>query len=215
MGCFSYKLYWLFQTQHSFGVTIFTFGFRLFFILLQINFFFSTFCTCPDGRCERCEWGWWQYWRSIGFLRDPPTQLDPRYLVPDTDRTRKSWNQWDTNNLGTCVLQGTNIGKVENSQSVFSRLCTGDIHCTVNRHLTVLELQKDFNECNNTYKRHIKMNGPISNISIIKRESPYRSCDTLGYVCGHVGFCVIVSWWTVRSPSHTLLFSSQEKTKYA
>jgi hypothetical protein len=31
VGCFSYKLYGLFQTQHSFGVTIFTFGFRLSF----------------------------------------------------------------------------------------------------------------------------------------------------------------------------------------
>ena len=30
-------LYRLFQTQHSFRVTIFTLGFRLFFILLQIN----------------------------------------------------------------------------------------------------------------------------------------------------------------------------------
>jgi hypothetical protein len=37
VGCFSYKLYRLFQTQHSFSVTIFTLGFRLFFILLQIN----------------------------------------------------------------------------------------------------------------------------------------------------------------------------------
>jgi hypothetical protein len=35
--CFSYKFYRLFQTQHSFSVTIFTLGFRLFFILLQIN----------------------------------------------------------------------------------------------------------------------------------------------------------------------------------
>ena len=37
MGCFSYKLYRLLQTPHSFSVTIFTLGFRLFFILLQIN----------------------------------------------------------------------------------------------------------------------------------------------------------------------------------
>jgi hypothetical protein len=28
---------WLFQTQHSFSVTSFTLGFRLFFNLLQIN----------------------------------------------------------------------------------------------------------------------------------------------------------------------------------
>jgi hypothetical protein len=39
VGCFSYKLYRLFQTQHSFNVTIFTLGFRLFFILLQINYY--------------------------------------------------------------------------------------------------------------------------------------------------------------------------------
>jgi hypothetical protein len=31
VGCFSYKFYRLFQTQHSFSVTIFTLGFRLFF----------------------------------------------------------------------------------------------------------------------------------------------------------------------------------------
>jgi hypothetical protein len=37
VGCLSYKLYRLFQTQHSFSVTIFTLGFRLFYILLQIN----------------------------------------------------------------------------------------------------------------------------------------------------------------------------------
>ena len=37
MGCFSYKLYRLFLTPHSFSVTIFTLGFRLFFILLQIK----------------------------------------------------------------------------------------------------------------------------------------------------------------------------------
>jgi hypothetical protein len=37
VGCCSYQLYRLFQTPHSFSVTIFTFGFRLFFILLQIN----------------------------------------------------------------------------------------------------------------------------------------------------------------------------------
>ncbi len=36
-GCLSYKLYRFFQTQHSLRVTIFTLGFRLFFILLQIN----------------------------------------------------------------------------------------------------------------------------------------------------------------------------------
>jgi hypothetical protein len=32
------KIYRLFQTQHSFSVTSFTLGFRLFFNLLQINF---------------------------------------------------------------------------------------------------------------------------------------------------------------------------------
>ena len=37
MGCFSCNLYRLFLTPHSFSVTIFTLGFRLFFILLQIN----------------------------------------------------------------------------------------------------------------------------------------------------------------------------------
>ncbi len=37
VGCLSYKLYRLFQTQHSFSVTFFTPGFRLSFILLQIN----------------------------------------------------------------------------------------------------------------------------------------------------------------------------------
>jgi hypothetical protein len=37
VGCFSHKFYRLFQTQHSFSVTIFTLGFRLFFILLQIH----------------------------------------------------------------------------------------------------------------------------------------------------------------------------------
>jgi hypothetical protein len=37
VGCCSFKLYRLFQTPHSFSVTIFTLGFRLFFILLQIN----------------------------------------------------------------------------------------------------------------------------------------------------------------------------------
>ncbi len=36
MGCFSYKLYRLFQTQHSFGVTIFTLGFL--FISSSIGF---------------------------------------------------------------------------------------------------------------------------------------------------------------------------------
>jgi hypothetical protein len=36
-GVLPYKLSRLFQTQHSFSVTIFTLGFRLFFILLQIN----------------------------------------------------------------------------------------------------------------------------------------------------------------------------------
>jgi hypothetical protein len=61
VGCLSYKLYRLFQTQHSFSVTIFTPGFRLFFILLQINltnsvtpclffififYFFSRFRRC-------------------------------------------------------------------------------------------------------------------------------------------------------------------------
>jgi hypothetical protein len=33
--CCSYQLYRLFQTPHSFSVTIFTLGFRLFFILLH------------------------------------------------------------------------------------------------------------------------------------------------------------------------------------
>ena len=37
VGCFSYKLYRLFLTPHRFSVTLFTLGFRLFFILLQIN----------------------------------------------------------------------------------------------------------------------------------------------------------------------------------
>jgi len=31
VGCFSYNLYRLFLTPHSFSVTIFTLGFRLFF----------------------------------------------------------------------------------------------------------------------------------------------------------------------------------------
>jgi hypothetical protein len=43
VGCPSYKLYRLFQSQHSFSVTIFTLGFRLFFILLQINLKFILF----------------------------------------------------------------------------------------------------------------------------------------------------------------------------
>jgi hypothetical protein len=42
----------------------------------------------------------------------------------------------------------------------------------------VLELQKDFNECNDTYKHHIKMNGPMPKISIIKRESPHSMRNT-------------------------------------
>jgi hypothetical protein len=37
VGSFSYKLDRLLLTQHSFSVTLFTLGFRLFFILLQIN----------------------------------------------------------------------------------------------------------------------------------------------------------------------------------
>jgi hypothetical protein len=37
VGIFSYKLDRLLLTQHSFSVTLFTLGFRLFFILLQIN----------------------------------------------------------------------------------------------------------------------------------------------------------------------------------
>jgi hypothetical protein len=37
VGSFPYKLYRLFLTPHSCSVTIFTFGFRLFFILLKIN----------------------------------------------------------------------------------------------------------------------------------------------------------------------------------
>jgi hypothetical protein len=37
VGCCSYQLYRLFQTPHSFSVTIFTLVFLLFFILLQIN----------------------------------------------------------------------------------------------------------------------------------------------------------------------------------
>jgi hypothetical protein len=36
-GVFFIELYRLFQTQHSFSVTSFTLGFRLFFNLLQIN----------------------------------------------------------------------------------------------------------------------------------------------------------------------------------
>jgi hypothetical protein len=39
VGCCLYQLYRLFQTPHSFRMTIFTLGFRLFFILLQINLF--------------------------------------------------------------------------------------------------------------------------------------------------------------------------------
>ncbi len=38
VGCLPYKLYRLFLTPNSFGVTIFILGFRLFFIPLQINF---------------------------------------------------------------------------------------------------------------------------------------------------------------------------------
>jgi hypothetical protein len=51
VGCCSYKLYRFFQTPHSFSVTIFTLGLRLFFILLQINLtispriYSSAFCT--------------------------------------------------------------------------------------------------------------------------------------------------------------------------
>jgi len=37
VGNFSYKLYRLFLSLHSFSVTLFTLGSRLFFILLQIN----------------------------------------------------------------------------------------------------------------------------------------------------------------------------------
>ena len=37
MGNFSYKLYRLFLSLHSFSVTLLTLGSRLFFILLQIN----------------------------------------------------------------------------------------------------------------------------------------------------------------------------------
>ena len=37
VGCLSDKLDRLFLTPHSFSVTLFTLGFRLFFILLQIN----------------------------------------------------------------------------------------------------------------------------------------------------------------------------------
>jgi hypothetical protein len=44
VGCFSYKLYRLFQTQHSFSVKIFTLGFRLFFILMPINYYSASQC---------------------------------------------------------------------------------------------------------------------------------------------------------------------------
>jgi hypothetical protein len=37
VGNFSYKLYRLFLSLHSFSVTLLTLGFHLFFILLQIN----------------------------------------------------------------------------------------------------------------------------------------------------------------------------------
>jgi hypothetical protein len=45
------QLYRLFQTQHSFSVTSFTLGFRLFFNLLQINFFY--FERHPDSSSFR------------------------------------------------------------------------------------------------------------------------------------------------------------------
>jgi hypothetical protein len=38
VGSFSYKVYRLFLTPHSFSVTLLTLDFRLFFILLQINY---------------------------------------------------------------------------------------------------------------------------------------------------------------------------------
>ena len=45
MGCFSYNLYRLFLTTHSFSLTLFTLDFRLFFILLQINQTTTTFAN--------------------------------------------------------------------------------------------------------------------------------------------------------------------------
>ncbi len=61
MGCLPYKLYRLFQTPHSFSVTIFTLGFRLFFfILLQINYYrvpsVSRGVVCFHSDGLGCSW---------------------------------------------------------------------------------------------------------------------------------------------------------------
>ena len=55
MGYFSYKLYRLFLSLHSFSVTLLILGFRLFFILLQINKRGRTALTAWASRTERCS----------------------------------------------------------------------------------------------------------------------------------------------------------------
>ena len=51
--------------------------------------------------------------------------------------------------------------------------------------------------------------------ALYSESAPGWSCATLCFVRGHVRLCVIVSWWSVHSPSRARLLSSQEKVRRA
>ena len=76
MGCFLQKLYRLFQTQHSFSVTSFTLGFRLFFFnLLQIN-------SWPDGALRTVARGKIRHYRQLYINRPEPRAFRPVAVDP-------------------------------------------------------------------------------------------------------------------------------------
>jgi len=116
VGCFSYKIDRLLLTPHSFNVTLFTLGFRLFFILLQINQLICTVghrvkihkITSATGK-ERGD----VEIRDYVVLQKPRDVTDclrpPRTLILDFTMTHTSYGRSQLSSLG----QMTNTRRVD------------------------------------------------------------------------------------------------------
>jgi hypothetical protein len=133
VGCLSYKLYRLFQTQHSFSVTIFTLGFRLFFILLQINlslfssmrtiFTFRFFYSAENKQCPITHLCAKSGVTSTGGFS---TSVMPPSQNEISKQMMKKWEQWETsiqNSRNPRMLQQLTL----HSQQIIKTTSTQDL----------------------------------------------------------------------------------------
>ena len=97
MGNFSYKLYRLFLSLHSFSVTLLTLGSRLFFILLQINNRPEKWSSPGDAKVTRAVQPWSKDYHPPVATMDTNKIL--RRTLTEETRTQKG----DTK---TCLLCG-------------------------------------------------------------------------------------------------------------